>query len=64
MVTEGELVLESVVQRPPETFFHTLMPDEGDCHVSEISKLCEGLAKRPTKYFALIKLNFQQNYFQ
>ena len=30
MVTEGEAVMENIIQRPPETYFHTLMPDQGD----------------------------------
>ena len=28
--TEGDVVLEHTVQRPPETYFHTLLEQEGE----------------------------------
>ncbi|XP_069167675.1 LOW QUALITY PROTEIN: midasin-like [Procambarus clarkii] len=28
MMTEGEIILEDMIQRPPETYFYTLIPDE------------------------------------
>jgi hypothetical protein len=39
METEGEFVLEHTVQRPPETYFHTLLEQEGNmtCYHAEVA---------------------------
>ncbi|KAK8382122.1 hypothetical protein O3P69_015232 [Scylla paramamosain] len=45
IVTEGETVLENIIQRPPETYFHTLMPDQDEEKDKPVAKFDEDVEK-------------------
>ncbi|XP_045137299.1 midasin-like isoform X1 [Portunus trituberculatus] len=45
IVTEGETVLENVIQRPPETYFHTLMPDQDEEKDEPVATFDEDIEK-------------------